>query len=384
MARALGLALALVLLAASGAHALSEPSGDLVAGSEETVLRLHDLPPGYQIGYSSCGPSSPPEEASNRLIRRYAKWIVEHWPEGCDYQYEQVFRVPGLGPAPPQVETTTLNTPSEEAAANGFKLLNALLTRFWKEGDQGKVQIPPSGVPARLFHAEIALNEGGKIRPGSFLFWRHGKLIGVVGAAGMNPRRNDQAALHFAQIQQQRMEAPTPYTEAERDDTEVWLDDPGLKFPVYWVGRRFAPGQGLPAADLLDAFSTERGELAGAKLRLDYIGFSLHIWTRQSWKQFQRSSFGKPKLNGPCARTTEVELERGRAVVYAGYGLRRQGACPRRPPVRHWAIARIGDVVIGVNLVICAFCERGEDPYNSVRGMKAIVRALAVRPKPVY
>jgi hypothetical protein len=389
MARAFALATALVLLAAPTAGAATKPTGDLVSGSEETVLRLHDLPPGYQVGANdSCGPVRPPEMASkNRLIRRYAKWIVEHRPAVCGYEYEQVFEVLGWGPAPPQVTAATVNTPSEEASVSGFQLLTALLARFDK--NDGTVPIPPSGVPARLFRGETVLDEGrdeGRIRPGSFLFWRHGKLIGVVGAAGLNPRRNDRAALHLAQIQQRRMEAPTPYTEAERDDTEVWLDDPGLKFPVYWVGRRFAPGQGLPAADLLNAFSTERGGFPGAKLRLYYIGgFSLDTWTRQSWKQFQHSPFGKRKLNGPCARTTEVELERGRAVVYAGYRLRRQGACPRRPPDRHWAIAHIDDVVIGVNLDICPFCfDRGVGRYNSLRGMKAIVRGLQERPKPVY
>ncbi len=89
------------------------------------------------------------------------------------------------------------------------------------------------------------LDEGGKELPHSFLYWRHGKLIGVVGAAGPNPRRNDRATLHFAQIQQRRMEAPTPYTEAERDDTEVWLDDPGLKPSAYWADSSFVPGRGL-------------------------------------------------------------------------------------------------------------------------------------------
>jgi hypothetical protein len=123
----------------------------------------------------------------------------------------------------------------------------------------------------------------------------------------------------------------------------------------------------------------------GTRFRLDYEGFALYTWTRQSWKRFQRSALGELNRKGRCARTTEVELERGRAVIYADCGARHQGACPHHPPDRNWAIARISDMVIGVNLAICTLClDSGEGPYNSLRGMKAIVRALEVRPKPTY
>ncbi len=396
MAGVLGIALALVLLAAPGAHAATETSGDLVAGGEETVLRLHDLPPGYQFGNDSpCRPLEPlPRRLSNRLERRYSKWIVEQRPVVCNEEFEQVFKVPGWGPAPPQVVAATINTPSEEASVSGFELLTAFLIRSEEYG--GTVAIPPSGIPARLMRSEDAVDESRTDLPGSFLYWRHGKLIAMVGAAGLDPGRNDQAALHFAQIQQQRMEAPTPYTEAERDDAEVQLDDPGLKLSVYWAGSSFVPGRGLPSADLLNAFPTGRGLAPwyrfrrgppGAKLRLLYDGFDLDAWTRQGWKRSQRSIFRRldRRGRGRCARTTEVELERGRAIVYADYARRRTGACPQGPPDRHWAIAHIGDVVIGVNLGICPLCQDwSEGPYNSLRGMKAIVRALVVRPRPVY
>jgi hypothetical protein len=390
VARALGIALALALLAAPSAYALTEPSGDLIAGSEETVLRLHDLPPGYQIGDDrSCGPSSPPEETSNRLVRRYAKWIVEHWPEGCDYQYEQVFKVPGSGPAPPEVEVGTLNTPSEAAAVAGFKLLKGILTRFEKEGDRGTVTISPTGERAHLIRSNNVLVDGKKDQPGSFLFWRHGKLIAVLGAAGMNPRRNDRAAIHFAQIQQRRLEAPTPYTEAEQDDTEVWLDDPGLKFPIYWAGNPFQRAGGPPIG--LEFAYTGNSGPPGQKYELDYFSFErkgFHIggWTRRSWKHFQRSAVGKANRTARCTRTTAIELERGRAMIYGAYDGERLGPCPRRPPERYYAIARIGRMVIGVNLGLCIKCKPGSvgTTYNSLLGMKAIVRTLAPRPKPVY
>ncbi len=390
MARALGLAVALVLLAAPSASAYTAPTGELMAGSEETVLRLHDLPPGYQIGDDSgCGALGPVVEGDwfkGRFARRYMDWVLKYRPEGCGYQYERIFEVPGLEPAPPLVEALTLNTPSEAAASNGFGLVIRLFNHG-KEGQYRKmVSIPPSGAQAALFRSKNELVEGTIRQPATILFWRSGKLISFVEAAGMNPRRNDRAALHFAQLQQERLEHPSPYAEAERDDAEVQLDDPGLKLPVYWVGRSFVPGQGLPDTELQDAFPTAGGAgPPGAKLRLEYGGFALDTFTRQSWKRFQSSALGKLNRTGRCARTTEVELERGSAVVYADYGARHQGACPHHPPDRNWAIARIGNVVVGVNLAICTLClDRGEGPYNSMRGMEAIVRALTVRPEPVY
>jgi hypothetical protein len=387
MARALTLAASLVLLAASTASAVTKPTGELVAGSEETVLRLHDLPPGYQIGDDSgCGPLGPGEgdQRRGRLERRYLRWLVRYWPEACFYQYEQIFEVPGLGPAPPLVETQTLNTPGEAAGASGFKLYAAILNRS-KEGRRRKaVSIAPSGARALLIRSRNELVEGKIHQPATFLFWRYGKLISFVEAAGMNPRRNDRAAFHFAQVQQERLEHPSPYTEAERDDTEVWLDDPSLKFPIYWVGRRFEPGQGLPATELEDAFTRAVGP-PGEKATLWYEGFNLDAWTSRSWKRFQPTVLGRLNLKRDCVRKREVELEGGRAVVYAGYGRRHLRSCPEQPPDDYWAIARLGGMVIGVNLALCTRCiDHGDGPYDSLAGMRAILSALTLRPKPAY
>lgn len=381
MARALGLAVTLLLLLTPATSARDERPGKLLAGAEETVLRLHDLPPGYQIDDDSiCSSSSPGEDGARRIDR----WIVRHRPAGCFYEYERAFEIPGAAPAPPLVVAQTINTPSEAAAVRGFALYNGLLNRFGDGSDRKRVALSPNGPSARLIRHTDAPVDGKKGRPGSFLFWQHGKLIAAVYVLGLNPRGNDRVALQLAQIQQRRLEAPTAYSEAERDDTEVPLDDPALTFPVYWVGRDFDPGAGLPTASLAEASAGQVGP-PGEKVALWYEGFNIAAWTRQGWKRFQRSALGKANRTAPCTRTAEVELAGGRATIYAAYGTGPR-ACLSRPPHRYYAIVRIGQMVLGVNLALCAKCVPGygSSPYNSLRAMKAIVRALVLRPKPVY
>jgi hypothetical protein len=369
------------------ANAFPKPSGELIPGAEETVLRLHDLPPGYEVGdESGCGALGPVVEADwfkGRFARRYMNWVFKYRPEGCAYQYEQVFEVPGLEPAPPLVEALTVNTPNETAASSGFGLVIRLFNHD-KEGRYRKtVSIPPSGVQASLFRSKNELVEGRIHQPATILFWRSGKLISFVEAAGMNPRRNDSAALHFAQIQQERLEHPSAYTEAEQDDSEVRIDDPGLKFPIYWVGHTLEPGGDLPPIALETVFIGAGPP--GEKYEIDYEGFYLGGWGRHGWRQFQRSTLGKLNLRSPCAHKSEVNLTDGRAVVYAGYSRRHGGTCPHRPPKHYWAVAHIGGMIVGVQLTICSLCvEFGYGPYNSRRGIEAILHALTLRPKSVY
>lgn len=385
MPRALGLAVGLVLLVAPAANAYTEPSGKLVAGSEERVLRLHDLPPGYQVGDDSgCGPLGPVEgDGPRRFEHRYLRWILRYWPEGCIYEYEQIFAVPGLEPAPPRIDAGTLNTPGEAAAKTGFGLFITLINHSKGGRRRATVSIPPSGERGLLFRSENELVEGKIHQPATILFWRYGKLISFVEAAGLNPRRNDSAALHLSRIQQERLENPSPYTEAERDDTEVQLDDPGLKYPTYWVGRRFEPGGGFPATELSYAFAGEVGP-PGQKAALWYEDFTLGTWTRRSWKIYAKTRLGKANLAARCTKRESLPLEGGSAVIFGTYDGRFR-ECPKRRPDRFYAIARLGGMVIGISLGVCITCgSESTGPYGSKRGVITILRALTPRPKPDY
>jgi hypothetical protein len=380
---AAGLLVALALAAVAGmagAAAPKGPTGELVAGAEERVLRLGDLPPGYQIGDdSACGPLDP--EGGSRAD---VKWVVRYWPEGCTFQYERLFRVPGLEPDPPLVEAQVTVTPNEPAAKTGFKLVTTEIAGKGN-GYRGVRSAPAIGDDARLFRSDN-VNVGGRpSRHGSLLAWREGKLIASVLVAGLAPAANDRIALRLAQVQQGRIEAPAPYTEEEQDDTEVSLDDPALKVPVYWVGPSFEPS-GLAPAALSEAFTfaASREGPPGEKVSLWYEGFTVDAWTRASWKRFNRSMLGPLNRKWRCTTSTRVQLPRGHADVFAAYG-RDFHACPKRAPDRFYAIAHIGGMVIGVNLVLCSKCiGAGYGPYNSLAAMKAIMRALTLRPKPVY
>jgi hypothetical protein len=377
------LALALFLLATPTAGALTGPTGELVAGSEETVLRLHDLPPGYRIGDdSSCGPLIPAEDRGtrDRAVKRFFRWVTRYWPEGCSYEYEQVFKVPKLGPAPPLVEAGTINTPSEAAAASGLGLIAPILDPAIRR--DGTVAISPNGPRALLLRSRDELVAGKKGRAVTYLLWRSGRLIASVEAAGASPRRNDRAALHFARIEQGRLRAPTPYTEAEQDDTEVPLDDPSLGFPVYWVGRSFEPGRGLPPTELEEAFT--RYGIPGVKVELWYEAFTLSAWTTASWSKFAASRLGEINLHARCTRQEPFGLEHGSAIIYAGFDGRFR-SCPARKPDRFYAVARVGGMVIGVGLSNCLKCPAGGyGPYGSRDAVVAILRALTVRPRPDF
>jgi hypothetical protein len=339
------------------------------------VLRLHDLPPCYVISDSSCETWSPAEEDRGPLDR----WILKYWPEGCDFTYEQLFQVPSLSPSPPVAVTQVTNTPSEPSAEIGFGLILRELTDEAdpEVDDGGTISIGPAGPVAHIVRVRFRSNFGTAI------FWRQGRLIAGVASHGMKPAENDQAALHLAQIQQGRIEAPSPYTEAERDDTEVELDNPSLEVPVYWLGREFSGGG--PGAELETARVTEGRALPGAKIELRYDTFNLETWTRQGWKRFQSSFFRK--INHPrCTRTVAFEWGQGHAVISAGYRRRTfEKGCPDFPPTRYWAAAHIGGVVVGVNQTTCRCLSPGSGFYSeSLSGIKTLLRSLTLRPKPVY
>src|SRR5690349_11825025 len=242
--------------------------------AERLVLRLPDLPHGYfPFGPEGsdyefiCEPLDPPDPqpALANFIRRFS-------PEGCWGIYLRFYRVPGAASSP-VVGTGALDAGSLEAAEAGFAVSGDILNGLVEdEGLQEVTPVATIGGATRLFHwtrvPRFFLN--GHL--GSFLVWQSGQDLAVVFATAGTLEASDRIVEELARRQQAHIEAPTPYTRAERNTSEVGLDDPALKLPVYWLGRYFRPGHGLPVARLEGGGRTRYfgSGLTAAKVELQY------------------------------------------------------------------------------------------------------------------
>lgn len=358
------------------------------ASSRQMLLRLHDLPPGY-IGnlvsaetgaLDQCDYLHPaePQPALAAFVNRYS-------PKGCFGIYVRLYREPGSPPAPPVVGTGALDAGSIEAAEAGLAVAPELISHITE--DLVPKEVAPTeiiGDATRLLHWQKvpSLFKPG-YSSGSFLAWRSGSVLATVFVDGFRLAADDRVAAELAHIQQSRIEHPTPYTASERDDTEVPLEDPALEIPIYWLGRHFSPGHGLPSLRLLDTAS--RGGPRASLLYSDHRNLShaeavyLNLWSLRQWKQLEGK---RGELPGSlrCATSTRLKLPRGHALIYRGFEGSR-GSCPTRRRGSYTARVYLGRVVITAETgSICAVCfGAGTEAYDSLAGMKAIVKGLALR-----
>jgi hypothetical protein len=359
------------------------------------LLRLHDLPPGYIGNLVSAETGSldqcdylHPAEPQPML----AAFIDRYSPKGCFGIYVRLYRVPGSPPAPPVVGTGALDAGSVEAAEAGLAVAPELISHITQ--DLVPEEVAPTeivGDATRLLHWQKvpSLFKPGP-SSGSFLAWRSGSVLATVFVDGFRLAADDRIAAELAHIQQSRIEHPTPYTAAEHDDTEVPLEDPALEVPVYWLGRHFAPGHGLPSLRLLDTASapSTRGGPQASLLYSDHRNpnhaetVDLNLWSPPQWKQLEGS---RGKLPGSlrCATPIRLKLRRGHALIYRGFESAR-GACPARHKNSYAARVYLGRVVITVESgSACAVCfGAGTGGYDSLAGMKAIAKGLRPRSQP--
>jgi len=219
--------------------------------------------------------------------------------------------------------------------------------------------------------------------------WRYGSVVGIVLALGGSEAANQRDALELARRQQAHLEHPTPYKRSEADGSEVALDNPKLKRPVYWLGSEPAP-RGLPKLRLADSTSRPGGKPSAQLVRLSYrYGIRRESWSEVGVEEIGREQW---KRRGPiafppssCAENQPVSLPRGRAAIYRIRG--GQGrACAGWPADKFFAQAFLGKVVVTITSQrICATCTgQSSGPYNSFAGMEAVLRGLRARPKPVF
>ena len=356
------------------------------ADPKQVVLRLHDLPPGYEIENDGACDDSEAEATTSEEGPPPAllEWLSRHDFRGCSVEYERLYPTSGQGPNPRLVETSAITVATDAAIAEGFAIF-ARLQRNSSPYEPSKEVASPEivGDATRLFHTA---NYEGRNGPGSLVLWRSGHVLAMMQVAGNRQAANDRIALLLAHRQQARIEQPQPYTEEEFDDSLVPLENPAIRFPVYWLGKTFQPGEGLPESELAEAFGPRPGP-PWERLELWYAGSpALSTWTLRGWERFRKIPYGRMVWTWPCARSWTLQIPEGHAVIYNGYG-RKFRTCPRKASRLYLAHVYIGRMVLGVNLPLCEFClkmnpfGREEGPYSSLKGMKAIARGLHLRPK---
>lgn len=381
----------------AGSHEAALPTSPSSPREERAaalLLRLHDLPLGYHlvggspefpIGGISCGRIDPADPKP-----KLAQFINRYKPIGCLGLYFRMYEVAGEGPYPLVVGTGAIELDSPEAADAALGASRLLISHA--TGDELPEEVmtsPIVGDETRLLHWTHGDLFTEAEESTSWLVWRSGNAVAVVFIAGESVSANDRAAIELAQRQQKHLEAPTPYTPAERDDTEVALENPALEVPVHWLGRTFDPGAGLTRLRLADAASTTRHSLVEPRLSLlytDRLSFdhaetvALKSWTPRQWTARLRKK-GLP-FEQHCASSHRLALPSGRAVIYAG--LDPGWRCRETGPKVYTALIRFPGVVISAETQsVCDRCfGAAEGPYNSFRGMATIARSLEPRAQP--
>ena len=397
LAAVLALALGLVssgALEGASASPQAESSAKTPVLAKRLLLRLHDLPLGYRL-LNFGSPERPFRLfGCTRLVPadprpRLASFLEQYKPRGCMAVYLRQFEVPDGSPAPFLVGSAAAELGSVKGAKAGLAVSRELIAHLIDDELPEEVQPPETiGDATRLFR----WRENGLLSSEealSIVVWRWGSSVAVIITSDDRAAAADSTALELARRQQKHLEAPTPYTAAELDDTEVALEDPALQLPIYWLGRTFAPGRGLARLHLAEAYSNTQGDFDDPRVGLlysDRLSFNhaeaveLDLWTPRQWRK-QRAKKQLP-FELHCEKTRSLDLAGGRAVVYTGLhpGLR----CRERGPKLYTAAIHLpGVVVTAETRSICDTCVGAADGlYNSFRGMATIARGLVPRLRP--
>lgn len=392
-----GLAAFLAWQASGGGAAAAAASKPPPSDALELLLRLPDLPLGYEVidgfpearvGGLMCeriDPGNPQPKLDDFLTRNK--------PAGCLALYYRTYRVPGAQPAPLFVGTGAMRLPSVSGAAEGLAVAPLLLSHTLDD-ELPQAAAPPAvvGDATRLFHWPHARLLGEEEETVTFLVWRSGPVVAAVFVTGGTLAADDAAALQLAQRQQTLIEHPTPVTPSAFDDSEVALENPALKAPVYWLGKTFDPGHGLPPIRLQgSSASTGRsaripraGLLYGAHpLHPRHEDLFLDVYSAQQWKRLRAKPQPLPGELFCGASSHRLQVPGARAIALHGKE-RLLGRCRADEPTSWTVRVRLGGMVITAETSeSCQVCaEAGRGPYDSLRGMTAIARGLVLRERP--
>jgi hypothetical protein len=363
----------------------------------EVILRLGDLPLGYvvidgspvaRVGGLMCDRIDP-ANAQPQLD----DFLTRNKPAGCLALYYRTYRIAGAQPEPLVVGTGAMRLASAEAAAEGLAVAPQLLSHTLN--DELPEEVPATSVvgdASRLFHWRHGELFGEGEEDVSFFIWRAGAVDAAVMVAGGAPAANDRAAVELAQRQQARIEHPSPVSRSDFDDTEVALEDPALKAPVYWLGKTFDPGRGLAPMRLQGSSSSSGRSPFTPRVALVYGDHPLHrryeevyldLYSSRQWRQLRGEAKRLPGALACGATSRRLKVPGASVIVFHGKE-KLLGRCRKSEP-RSWTLrVRLhGLVAVAQTTQVCGVCaEAGRGPYDTLRGMTAIARGLERRERP--
>lgn len=350
------------------------------------MLRLPDLAPGYVVGDVDCGLVLGGEGASQALTA-----LAAHDPYiGCSVELSRMWTPAGASPGPPLVQSAAVVFDAPAGASSALQLaadVVAFLTGVERSSIVREDAATTIGDASAVYRTNDALVAGHPHRPGVAVVWRSGRVLALTFVGGVAPDAAEPEALRLAALQQARIASPTRLQPRDYDDNEATLDDPLLGIDVYWLGHRFAPGRGLPpiALQLADG-PVGRDAGPGWRAELEYgasptspTHVTLGLWRLRAWARFARTRLGQLIWHERCARAERIALPGGRAVLYAGFATAQQHCDAQRAPDRFLAHVYLKHLVVSVNIPAGLCCRDWSGSYNSLAGMRRVVRALRRR-----
>lgn len=368
--RSVCVALAVTLLGALAAATVpaAPPAPDTL------TLRLPDLGQNYELVDGRCDARTGSEQRSSpgtlpSLARRfphrgcvvafYKSWSASGLPRHPDYVVSAAFAfADAAGPV------AALQHPRQIAA----HILHVKRRNLSPLPAGGSV-----GDDVRAFRLE------NYSRSGTTLLWRSGSVLALTLASGPAGDRTMQAALRLAAAQQTRIAIPIPLLPSDLDDVEVPLDNPRLGVPVVWLGRTLPAARGRPALTL-DGIDVSR-YAPQLDMGYGYRGHPDAVDVALSDPRPIRRTLRTRMLRRLCLRRYETGIPGLHATIYGGpKPWPPQRRCGHAPPAVFSATAFFRGVVVDIDGAACLPCAPRSAPFNSVAGMRAVLRALRFRP----
>jgi hypothetical protein len=362
-------ALALGVAAAPATAATADPA--------PLLLRLPDLPSGYGLLSRDCDHDTPLSDVVPSADRTCESYFARFWASS-----------PAPEPDPAVVISAALVFETAQRAAavldNPRRVASSLAVETDREDFKVLEPAPAIGDEAVLLRAAD---------DSTAVVWRSGPVLAVLLAeTGFHPRGETvdlQTTIALAAAQQARIAAPTPLQRTDYDSSEVALDDPGLALPVWWLDRELPRRGRLPALRLLTSLPSglfdDAGPDFGPALLYGPGGTRSNVVLTLVRPSLLRRPAMRRELRrmrrDPCSMVRHVTRPDGRATIF-----QRSPRCPKLD-IRETpdalddttAVVVLHGAVVFAYADGCVSCRGPVSRYESIAGMRRIVKALRLR-----